>query len=235
MDTWASTLAGHTELASFLDLGPTLGDEEEPSTWGAIVGGLGPVRSRAARQRPPGLGRARRNICSGREAQSLGFDPQPGESERTPTLARHAHQRARRVRTGSDDTKRGGASIRRRSSRGREQDRPSPPTSKGAVLGIVARTLNRPGDYEKVLARYRSPSDPQQEMRSLTALAAFHDADLCLATFDLAVNEVRTQNAPYLVASLLRNAVGGPAVWNRLTEAVVRTSGQASPTTATRE
>jgi ERAP1-like C-terminal domain len=37
--------------------------------------------------------------------------------------------------------------------------------------------------------------------------------DLCARAFDLAVTEVRSQNAPYLIGTLLANRVGGPTVW----------------------
>ena len=85
---------------------------------------------------------------------------------------------------------------------------PIDPDLEGAVLQSVAAQL-RPGDYEAMLERYRNPSTPQEELRYLMALAAFPDVDLALRTFELARTEVRTQNAPYLVASLLGNRVAG--------------------------
>ncbi|HEX3947321.1 MAG TPA: ERAP1-like C-terminal domain-containing protein, partial [Acidimicrobiales bacterium] len=89
------------------------------------------------------------------------------------------------------------------------------PDIESAVLQAVTAQV-RPGDDEALLARYRAPSTPQEELRYLSALATFPDVDRCLATFDLALGEVRTQNAPYLVTSLLANRVGGPAVWERV-------------------
>jgi puromycin-sensitive aminopeptidase len=80
---------------------------------------------------------------------------------------------------------------------------------------VVADQL-RPGDYEVILERYRTPSTPQDEQRYLFALAAFPDPSLTDRTFDLAMSEVRTQNAPYLVGRLLAERVGGPAAWQRL-------------------
>jgi puromycin-sensitive aminopeptidase len=73
-------------------------------------------------------------------------------------------------------------------------------------------------DYERCLARYRSPRTPQEENRYLNALAAFPDVALCKRTFALALDEVRTQNAPYLIAMLLANRVGGPVVWESVKE-----------------
>ncbi len=73
-------------------------------------------------------------------------------------------------------------------------------------------------EYEAFLARYRSPVTPQEENRYLYALASFNDLDLAARTFDLALSEVRTQNAPFVLQSLLANRITGPAIWQRVTE-----------------
>ena len=82
----------------------------------------------------------------------------------------------------------------------------------------MVATANRGEDYAAMLNRYRHPTTPQDEQRHLHALAQFPDVERALATFDLAMDEVRSQDAPYVVADLLRNRVAGPAVWGRATE-----------------
>jgi hypothetical protein len=94
---------------------------------------------------------------------------------------------------------------------------PIPPDIESATLAVVSQLL-RPGDYDALLERYRNASTPQEEMRSLGALAGFPDVDLCLRTFDLAMTEVRSQNGFAVLGSLLANSVGGQAVWTRLTQ-----------------
>ena len=59
---------------------------------------------------------------------------------------------------------------------------------------MVAQLL-RAGDYDALLERYQAAQTPQEEMRSLGALAIFPDVDLCMRTFDLAMTEVRSQTA----------------------------------------
>ncbi len=78
--------------------------------------------------------------------------------------------------------------------------------------------LLRPGDYDALVERYRSASTPQEEMRSLGALASFPDVDLCLRTYNFAMTEVRSQNGFVVLGALLANPVGGQAVWTRVTE-----------------
>ena len=73
-------------------------------------------------------------------------------------------------------------------------------------------------EYEAILARYRAPANPQEENRYLYALASFVDPQLADRTFELAMTEVRTQNAPFLLQSLLANRVTGPTTWRRVTD-----------------
>jgi hypothetical protein len=91
------------------------------------------------------------------------------------------------------------------------------PDTESAVLDIVASD-GGPAEYEAFLARYRNPSTPQEEIRYLYALPSFTDPALARRTFDLALTEVRTQNAPFVLQSLVANRTGGPAAWQRITE-----------------
>ena len=75
-----------------------------------------------------------------------------------------------------------------------------------ALVNILAYS----GDaarYEEFKKKFKSPRTPQEEQRYLFALANFRDRDAAAEkpwqmTLD---GEVRTQNAPYLMHSLLLN------------------------------
>jgi puromycin-sensitive aminopeptidase len=89
------------------------------------------------------------------------------------------------------------------------------PDLTAAILGAVAAS----GDerrFDEFLERYRRPATPQEEMRYLYALAGFPDASLALRAFELARTQVRTQNAPFLIHSLLSSRDTGPAVWDQV-------------------
>ena len=59
-------------------------------------------------------------------------------------------------------------------------------------------------DYKKFHAKFKNASTPQEETRYLFALASFRQNDLIDHTLQMTINgEVRTQNAPYLMRSLL--------------------------------
>ena len=211
-DTWASVLADQGGLDGFLALAVALDDREDPSTWTVVNAALGLFdRVVAAADRPVVAAAARALL--GAAATDLGWEPRPGEGERVPTL--------RSLLLSSLGTVGADPDVRARAAelfdRSRDGGEAIDPDIEGAVLQAVTAQV-RPGDYEAILARYRSPGTPQQELRYLSTLATFPDVDLSLATFDLLLGEVRTQNAPYLLTTLLANRVGGPAVWQRVKE-----------------
>jgi puromycin-sensitive aminopeptidase len=208
-DAHAMMLAGRGEVASFLRLARSLGDEVDPSIWTVVVGALGLMDRVVDEADRPALQATVRDVLGGKAAE-LGWERRPGEAERTRSLRGLLLDTLGTI--GADPAVRAEA-VRRFD--GRMVGEPIDPDLEAAVLHAVADQL-RPGDYEAVLGIYRHPADPQEELRYLHTLAAFPDEQLALRTFELARTEVRTQNAPYLVAMLLGNRVGGAAVWEQV-------------------
>ena len=214
-DTWATTLAGHSTLTDFLILGAKLGLEPDPAPWAPVAAALQLVRRIV---RDDDLAALRQAVAAlvGPQYRHLGFEAQPGEGERTPTLRSLAISLLGTV--GADPDVRAEAARRfDESPLGGGQGDPIPADVEAATLAVVARLL-RPGDYDALLERYRGASTPQEEMRSLHALCAFPDTDLAERTFDLAMTEVRSQNGWIVIAGLLANRVAGQVIWRRATE-----------------
>lgn len=211
-DTWAQVLAGRAALGSFFALAACLGDEIEPGIWSAVVGALGLSDRIVSDGERPEVQAATRRLL-GERAASLGWERRPDEDERAPTLRAQLITALGTI--GHDE------GVRAEAARRFEERRPGANGGaldgdlESAVLSVVADQL-RPGDYDKVLDAYRHPATPQEEVRYLYALGDFPDAGLCERSFELALGEVRTQNAPFLVTRLLANKVGGPAVWQRV-------------------
>jgi aminopeptidase N len=213
-DTWASVLARHVAIGDFLALGAHLGDDDEPSTWSVLAGALGLCERIVDDVDRGALEAATRRLYSAR-ADELGWEPATGEGERIPSLRSLVISTLGTI--GADGPTRREAHTRFAVSDAEGHPNGLDPDLEGAVLAVVAERCDI-ADYERCLARYRSPRNPQEENRYLNALAAFPDVDLCERTFALTLDEVRTQNAPYLIAALLANRVGGPAVWERVKE-----------------
>ena len=70
--------------------------------------------------------------------------------------------------------------------------------------------------YDRYLERKRAASsDPEEEMRFLMALTAFEDAVLVQQTLDLTLgDDVRPQDRPFLLASLLARRPSRDAAWS---------------------
>jgi puromycin-sensitive aminopeptidase len=214
-DTWATTLAGHSTFKEFLILGAKLGLEPDPAPWAPVAAALHLVRRIV---RDDDLAALRQAVAAlvGPQYRHLGFEAQPGEGERTPTLRSLAISLLGTV--GADPDVRAEAARRfDESPLGGGHGDPIPADVEAATLAVVARLL-RPGDYDALLERYREASTPQEEMRSLNALCAFPDTDLAERTFDLAMTEVRSQNGWIVIAGLLANRVAGQVIWRRVTE-----------------
>jgi puromycin-sensitive aminopeptidase len=214
-DTWATTLAGLSTLEEFLVLAARLGEETEPSAWSPVGNAFALTKRITPAEQEEALHQAVRALI-GPTHRRLGFDAIPGESDRTPTLRALAINLMGTV--GADPEVRAEAARRFDASPiGGGTGDPIPPDIESATLAVVSQLL-RPGDYDALLERYRTASTPQEEMRSLGALAGFPDAELCLRTFDLAMTEVRSQNGFAVIGALVANPVGNQAVWTRLTE-----------------
>jgi puromycin-sensitive aminopeptidase len=211
-DSWAAALSGQAPLADVLAVARALVNsaERDPSVWSVVLGALGLFDRVVPDGDRPVLALATRTLL-GPLAGDLGWDPRDDDHERTPSLRSAALRTLGTI--GADPAVKGEAARRFSEA----NTIPLHPDTESAVLDIVAAD-GGPAEFEAFLARYRAPSTPQEEIRYLYALASFTDPALASRTFDLALTEVRTQNAPFVLQSLVANRLTGPAAWERITE-----------------
>ncbi|HVE46487.1 MAG TPA: M1 family metallopeptidase [Acidimicrobiales bacterium] len=214
-DTWAAVLAGASPVEDFLALATTASEsgETDPSVWSAIAGALSfldrmlPLENRAPLQEMV-------KALLSPLAEELGWSPAPGETERTGTL------RATVLSTlgilGADAA----VVAQARELHARELAEPGSVDADvaAAVVTIVA-VHGDEADYAVHLDRYKAAATPQEEVRYLYSLASFEDEALVKRTLDLAMgDEVRTQNAPFLISQLIANRRGGALAWAAVKE-----------------
>ncbi len=214
-DTWAITLSGRASIEDFLVLAAQLGLEPDPAPWSPVGSALSLCYRLTADADRPGLHQAMAAVV-GPQFAHLGFEARPDEGERTPTLRSMAINLLGVM--GEDEAVRAEAAARFDASPLAGGSVPIPADIESATLAVVTQ-LVRPGDYDALLARYRSSGTPQEELRSLQALSLFPDISLAERTFDLAMTEVRSQNGFIVIGSLLANPVAGQVIWGRMTEA----------------
>jgi len=229
-DAWAAVLAARTDLGDFLALCEAMArsGEVDPDVWAQATGALGFLDHALDGEARDALARYTRRLAGPAFAR-LGWEPAPGESERTGTV--RAQLLSVLGTVGADPD------IHRECARRQADDdagvTPVAPDLAAAVA-TVAATVGGPAEFDRFLERSRRAATPQEEIRFLYALAAFADEQLAARTFELALTEVRTQNAPFLVQLLLTNRTTGPATWGRLSAAWDRLLARIPATTVPR-
>ena len=204
-DTWAVTIAGQFPLDRYLELTTRFRDETDRNVWTVLIGSFGllnrlvdgperPILAALVRDRAvPALGR-------------LGFAPVPGENELVGQLRGDL---MRAVGILGDDA---AVQERARALYGGDHSRIDPNVL-SALIAINAFT-GGPPEYRDFLTRFRSARTPQEEQRYLYALAGFRQPELLRQTLERTLNgEVRTQDAPFLVRTLLTGVYSRELAW----------------------
>jgi puromycin-sensitive aminopeptidase len=206
-DAWNEVVAGRLAAADYLTFVEGFVDDRALAVWQSILVGLrgcGRLLDDAAypayQERVAALLRP--------VVADLG-DPVEGEDDLRAKL-RGAVLGALAILGGDADARARGRALYDAS-----QDDPERvhPELVSAATSIVAAT-GGDDDYERLLRGYRDGPTPQDQLRHLNALAEFDDEALVLRTCQLAMtSEVKTQNAPFLLASCIANRRHGAAAW----------------------
>jgi puromycin-sensitive aminopeptidase len=211
-DRWAQVLEGATGLDEWAWLVEALGDEFDPDVWSSITGAvrlldlIGDDRS----DRPAVRSFVQR-VCQPLWAR-LGWDPPPDEPKRLGLT------RARLMSTlalfGDDVAVRNEAASRFHRYRGDGSG--LAPDLLTAVTRVVAASGGSTA-WHAILDLYRSASTPQDKARYLFALPDTDDISLLAETLDMALSEeVRSQDAAYLISGVMSNRLGGKLAWEWL-------------------
>ncbi len=212
-DTWAAVLAGDTEASAFLDLAQAYAGETDRTSWLVLFGALSAIdRILDGDART----RFQHRVCdlTGGLVDRLGWEPGPDDDELVRQLrgtilglsgGLGANEVLRQQAVAVHDRYLADASS------------VEPDVAAAAVQLIAAAGTD--GGYEVVLERYRAATSPTEEQRYLAALAGFPTTGQAQRTLELALSDgVRTQDAPFLLASLLLNRSVGPQAWDFVKE-----------------
>jgi puromycin-sensitive aminopeptidase len=209
-DAWNAVVAGALDATEFLDLVERFGDEREYGVWQSIAIGLRAIRRLVADDAAAIAGFRRRVTGVAGPALEALADPIDGEPELTAKL-RGLLLSVVAVLGGDVEVQ-----ARARSYYERWADDPGSVDAElaAAATGIVAATGGA-DDYDHMIERFRTGTNPQEQLRHLFALAEFDDAELMTRTCELAMSdEVRTQNAPFLLRMAIGNEQHGRRAWD---------------------
>jgi puromycin-sensitive aminopeptidase len=205
-DTWACALAGLVPLEQFCALCANLDGELDSGVWATVAGAVGMLDFAVADSERSRLESFVQSLF-GPELARVGWDRRDNDDEDA------ARRRACLIETlgtvGADALVR--ATSRERFLAVGEGASLDADTA-AAILHVVATAAGR-GDFDALLARFRAPADPLEEMRYLDALGYVRNPEFCAETCELCITEIRTQDAPYLLRKLLINRIVGPQTW----------------------
>ena len=197
-DAFALTQAAMMPGADYLDLTARFVEETDRNVWTALIGSLGYVNRLIADDSRPHLEALVRQRVEG-AVERLGWEVQPDEDE----LARQLRgDLLRALGTLGNDP-----AVQERArafyARYREDESAVDANVLPALIAIVAAAGAEP-EYEEFLQRFKAARTPQEEQRYLYALAGFRQPELIRRTLEKTTNgEVRSQDAPFLMRSLL--------------------------------
>jgi len=203
-DTWSSVLVGRSRFSDLFTLARGMAHFNEPSAWDVVGRGVALADRLLDEEGRVTLAAVVRTLYAPVFAR-LGWEPIDAESAQTSELRALVvgvlgHQ-GRDVDVIAEATRRFDAGQ----------------VSGDLADAIVSITLGRgrPGDGAVCDERRRNASSPQEEQRYLFASATSGERDVVLTAFERCFDEVRTQDAPYLIGALMRNRDVGGEVWRR--------------------
>jgi aminopeptidase N len=212
-DTWAAVIAGQSPLADYLHLVGLLGDESDPDVWSAVIGPLG-LLDQVIDDADRGALQSFVRRVAGPSFARLGWDPENGEPERIGTLRARLLQALGTL--GADLDVRASSAARLRAYL---DDRSALAADLVTAVVTVVAGAGGEDEYERMLEQFQKATTPQDEIRYLYALAAPEDGALLQRTLELCLSPaVRTQDAPYLLATVLASRAGHRLAWRFLTE-----------------
>ncbi|MCH7643156.1 MAG: ERAP1-like C-terminal domain-containing protein [Chloroflexi bacterium] len=207
-DTWSSVVSGDTAASDFVEFARGFVAETDAEVWGLLTGCMASLDRLLDGEGREALRAVVRELV-GPTLDRLGWEPAEGQSTRDLEL-RGTLIRSLAI-TGNDAA----ARERAQGLHARYLENPGSIDANvaAAVTGVVANG-GSDSDYDTFLQRFKSPLDPQEEQRYLRTLTGFPTGEQMDRTLRMTLNgEIRTQDAPYLLAGCMANRENGPRAW----------------------
>ncbi|HVN50866.1 MAG TPA: M1 family aminopeptidase, partial [Acidimicrobiales bacterium] len=206
-DAWAAVLADRMTAVDFLDLALAFRDETDLSVWQRVIAGLHAIDRLVSGEAREVLRAEVRGLVSAALGR-LGRKGAPAEADRTRELRGVLVEAAGVL---GDDPEL--QAFAREVVDAVDRGEPGDPSVLAGAISVVAATGDD-HDYERFHDRFRSAATPQDELRYLYALSAFDRAELVERTVRACLtDDIRSQNAPYVLARAMTNRDHGPLAW----------------------
>ncbi|HUF99747.1 MAG TPA: M1 family metallopeptidase [Ilumatobacter sp.] len=208
-DAWNAVVAGSMNATDYVTLAEQFSGERELSVWQSLSIGLRAVRRLITDSDAAIAGFERRIVAlAGPVLADLG-EPVPGEADLTAKL--RGLMLSTMALQGADPA------ARERAAKVYQAALNDPLSVDAELVASATGIMAATGDatmYDRMLDRAINAETPQEQLRHLYALAEFDDAELMTRTCELALSdEVKTQNAPFLLRLCIANREHGEQAW----------------------
>jgi puromycin-sensitive aminopeptidase len=206
-DAFTAVLQGTSTAAEFLELARSFADDTDLSVWQRVSGALAALDRIVDDDTRVRLQSTVRALAAP-ALHRMGWSATGGESDRDRQTRATLFELVGTV--GADDD----VATRAQKIHDAYLDDPgsADPALVAAAVNVIA-DRGGPEAFEAFLERFRQADNPQEQMRYLFSLARFHDDASFKEMLELSLSEVRTQNAPFLLARALMNRVQGAVAW----------------------
>lgn len=207
-DLWACVRAGLFTATDYLNAIAVFSSESDPNVLGSLLGTLGRLSSLLPKGQRGAFEEKVRDLATPIFAR-LGWEPKDGETPQERQL------RGTLVSvlgtTGGDEAVQAKAAELFASYKADHKSVPADLVP--AIVGIRAYTGGR-AEFDEFKAMRAATKNPQEQVRFLYALTGFRDKDLLRELLDACMTDaVRTQDAPFLVGSLIGSDEIGAEAW----------------------
>jgi len=206
-DLWAAVLAGLAELGEFLDAVGHFAGEDDPYIWSVVTTALRLIDLVAPASDRALVARYVRSVLQP-ELARLGWEASADEGEQTPVL-RATLISALGTFGDDEDVLARARELFAADERGRGE---IDADIASGVLATVAWNARRE-EFDAIVARARRPRSPLDERRHRNALGFLTDVGYAAEVHELCRHEIRSQDAPYLLGTMLGQRAIGPATW----------------------
>ncbi len=211
-DTWAGVRADRVSSETYLGLVEHFGGETNPNVWSIISGSLGHLYTLTQGAERQAMKTLIRDLVKP-VFTGLGWTPAADESSATRELRGSLAGLLGTV--GSD------ADVRAKATELYDSWKKDPtsidPNVVPAVVSIMAHTGDK-ARYDEFVGFAKSAKTDQEKLRFLTALGKFREPELYTAAMQMMLAEVKTDDAPYILAAFLGTEHAGEATWDFLRE-----------------
>ena len=211
-DCFALTQSGAMAAVDYLDFTGRSTDETDRNVWTALLGSFAFVNRVIAPEQRPGLEALVRHRLAA-AVERVGWEVQPGESELERQLRADL---LRALGTLGND-----AATQDRARAVYARHRAGEPMDANLLPAVIAIIGASGGDaeYAEFFERFKRARTPQDEQRYLYALAGFRSPELLKQTLAHTIDgEVRSQDAPFLMRTLLASVYARALAWEFLQE-----------------